>query len=1315
MRLFALSLFLLVLTAAPLMAHSGDVAIAVPAKDIVVDGDLSDWPEGAVSYPLTHYIDDPGYSSRLSRRSRWWEDLDLPGGDADLSAHVSFAYSAGEAALFVGIHVRDDDVNLSPFDAVRSPFQSVDGSLIFLVPQHDPRRFEYAGGYFTQGDQVETYRLINNTGTVAHPTSPEDVDFAVTSTREGLSSEWRFDLNRATDGALATLSAGDVVGIAVLVRDRDADGSFSVAGLDGIREDVMRTIDLVLAPPTHSSGVLEGRAAWQDMEARGNRTVHIAAPGAPAAFSIRTDSTGRFHTDLPAGAYEVVLNDSVRRQVTVIAEDTNEIGSIAFPPVEGDRRRLGPGTEHVVTGQRLPARVGDRVGYWQKLDGLPDPSIAAVFEDRDGYLWFATRGGGLCRFDGLELYAITSDDGLPGSTINDIVQTPDGAIWIGLQSGLARLVGGQLTTFGLDDGLLGRVIQDLHVDTQGDLWIASNMGITRLQDDQLTNYTIADGIPSGEVWSIIDDGEGGLFVGTTAGVVRHDGRRVVAPPHSDMQSVSVRSLLRTDDGALWMGSFWDQRIYRCLDGEMQDMTPPDWRYGVQALFQDTMGDVWVGSRDGGLLRWNGSKWRIYGDDGPQKVQSITQTTDGDLWFATGSFYTMFYNSGDGAVRYDGYSRMILTTQDGLSSNYVWSVAEASDGAIWIGTRQVTHILSADTLITIPVRDVWHLEEDAQQRMLLASRSEGLLRYDRGKLENVTDRLGVLLKAWWVSIDHTGGLWLTGQSGKALALADSGVIWRQGPDDGLQIKSILRDGDDLWIGHNTGFERRRDGVVVHRHEDGSTVNAIRKLSDGIWMLGNSGAVRYQPEMGYTRFTRADGLGHNVIRDVAEDARGHLWFATFGGGVTQYDGTVFQILDTQDGLPSNALQENLPTSDGSIWITSESGITRYIPSSTPPRIEITEVIADRRLDATGPIQIPSSQKLLSIEYLGRSLTSRPDQIVYLSRIRGYDEAWAQTHDRQVIYEDLPVGDYIFEVKAVDRDLNYSKPARLQVRVHADYGRIALQAGLALSMIGLLLAGGYGIRRQRGQRRAEQALMQELEGELQEARQMQMGLMPTSPPAISGLSIAGVCQTANHVGGDLFQYFSADNGISIATADVTGHAMEAAIPVVMFSGILDQRMEIDESLPVRFQALNRSLCRSLSDHKFICFTMAHIEHKHLRLASCGNPYPLHVSRGVVKELRVDGYPLGVREDTPYEAIEVDLQIGDYLVFYSDGIPETVNSVDEMFGYEQTMETVRQGCADRVDAQELVERLMHAARSFAADEPQADDMTCVVVKVES
>ena len=102
-------------------------------------------------------------------------------------------------------------------------------------------------------------------------------------------------------------------------------------------------------------------------------------------------------------------------------------------------------------------------------------------------------------------------------------------------------------------------------------------------------------------------------------------------------------------------------------------------------------------------------------------------------------------------------------------------------------------------------------------------------------------------------------------------------------------------------------------------------------------------------------------------------------------------------------------------------------------------------------------------------------------------------------------------------------------------------------------------------------------------------------------------------------------------------------------------------------------------------------------------------------MNELQVDAYPLGVRADTVYSTIKVQLEPGDRIVFYSDGIAEAASGQEEIFGFEQTAETIRQGCAEGLSAEALIDRLIGVVKDFAGDAPQGDDMTIVVLKVEA
>ena len=254
-----------------------------------------------------------------------------------------------------------------------------------------------------------------------------------------------------------------------------------------------------------------------------------------------------------------------------------------------------------------------------------------------------------------------------------------------------------------------------------------------------------------------------------------------------------------------------------------------------------------------------------------------------------------------------------------------------------------------------------------------------------------------------------------------------------------------------------------------------------------------------------------------------------------------------------------------------------------------------------------------------------------------------------------------------------------------------------------------------------RDEEIQRQLLEGELNTAHDMQMSLMPTESPQIKGFDIIGRCIPADHVGGDFFQYFPISGSrLAISLADVTGHAMEAAIPVVMFSGILDTQVETGNTLEDLFTKLNRSLCRNLAGRRtYVCFTMGELDTatRIFRLSNGGCPYPYHYKAitGEITELQVNAYPLGVHIETIYPVIETQLEPGDRIVFCSDGIIEAENSERELFGFERTAETIRRGCSQDLSAPQILDYLINEVKTFTGSNPQGDDQTIVVLQVES
>jgi sigma-B regulation protein RsbU (phosphoserine phosphatase) len=179
-----------------------------------------------------------------------------------------------------------------------------------------------------------------------------------------------------------------------------------------------------------------------------------------------------------------------------------------------------------------------------------------------------------------------------------------------------------------------------------------------------------------------------------------------------------------------------------------------------------------------------------------------------------------------------------------------------------------------------------------------------------------------------------------------------------------------------------------------------------------------------------------------------------------------------------------------------------------------------------------------------------------------------------------------------------------------------------------------------------------------------------------------------------------------------------MEAAIPAVMFSGVLDSQMQTGGELGAIFSRLNDVLREKLTHRTHVTLAMVELDVRSggLRFANAGCPYPCHWRQEThdVVELSLDAYPLGVRAHTVYRAMESRMAPGDYLVLYSDGIAEAAGAAGELFGFERTVATVREACGQGLPPEGVIDHLVAAVRDFSGEAAQGDDITCVVVRME-
>ena len=238
--------------------------------------------------------------------------------------------------------------------------------------------------------------------------------------------------------------------------------------------------------------------------------------------------------------------------------------------------------------------------------------------------------------------------------------------------------------------------------------------------------------------------------------------------------------------------------------------------------------------------------------------------------------------------------------------------------------------------------------------------------------------------------------------------------------------------------------------------------------------------------------------------------------------------------------------------------------------------------------------------------------------------------------------------------------------------------------------------------------------LERDLKRAQEIQMLLMPGTSPNISGLEIDLRFQPARQLGGDLYDFLDYGKGRHVlAVGDVSGKGAPAALYGALAGGILrslaPQRLPVPEML----RRLNATLLERRVEGHFITLACAVWEPKNqtLRLANAGMPLPLLIRNGRSRPIKAEGIPLGLLEHTEYQEISLQLEKGDLLAFFSDGLGEAMNPELQEFGGRHLARLLRENA--RRPLREIIDLLFSEIARFEEGRPQRDDQTLVLARV--
>lgn len=765
---------------------------------------------------------------------------------------------------------------------------------------------------------------------------------------------------------------------------------------------------------------------------------------------------------------------------------------------------------------------------WQTDTGLPQNTVHAIVQGRDGFLWIATEGG-LVRFDGIA-FAVTTHattPALPSDLVDDLMEDRSGDLWISTSGGLARLHDGRIEAFGEAQGIPATQVWRTFQDSAGAVWALTASGLFRDEDGHIARVPLDQDLTENS--TMLESPDGSLALGTAQGLLLAGKDQRFHPMGTTGE---VTALALDPAGHVWIGTRTELSV--CVGALCRPV--PLSAGAVHALARDQQGQMWAAT-DAGLYRLTGGPWRV----GPAaRVDSLFCDREGMLWAGTavgllridpqrnasellrdgdviltaledreGDLWLGTEAGGLQVLRDRKFST--LTAQDGLTDEYVLAMAQAPNGHVGVGTKSgglnvfrdgrfypltTAQGLSSNLVLAIAAAangDVWLGTPDGLDLLHNGAMARAFTTAD-GLADDFVRSL---------AITRSGALWIGTRHG--LSRFENGAFTSWTAADGLGSDLVGAIAEDtqgtLWIGTLGGLTQFRNGQFTNfTTKDGLSSNVVTALHAGhdgnLWIGTNDGGLNVLHEGKIVRIASAS-LPERVI-GILEDGEGYLWISSNTGvyrakrddllqaaaSGTQPEAMRFGVADGMriSECSSGGHPAALRLQDGTLWFATLKGIARVDPEHMPlnrvaPPVAIEQVaVDDAPQTSLANLKIAPGHSHYEFDYAGLSFAA-PQKVQYRYQLEGFDPGWVDAGTRRVAYyTNLPHGHYIFRVMARNNDGVWSVDAAtagLTIEPHL-YQTLWFRVLLVLALLGV----GYAAWRRRllGVERQYQAVLGE-----------------------------------------------------------------------------------------------------------------------------------------------------------------------------------------------------------------------------------------------
>lgn len=741
---------------------------------------------------------------------------------------------------------------------------------------------------------------------------------------------------------------------------------------------------------------------------------------------------------------------------------------------------------------------------WSIEDGLPQITVRAITQDRDGYLWFGTQLG-VARFDGVHFTAFNADNApeLPGFYIGALLADPDGRVWIGTYKGLGVYEHGHFRAIAADEPVGSLDIQSIVRTAGGEILVGTPQGVFAVQDEHLVRRYALPG-PAQVLWLDSD----ALWVGSQGGAYRISRDQTTFVPLPDDASSATIGQLTLANGRLWAGS--TAGLFSLIEGRWQryEADAELAHSPIEEVFLDHDNNLWVAMIDH-LARLRDGEVReiIHREPAGLAIRSAFEDREGNLWLG---------GQWDGVTRlWNGWTRR-FSTHEGLDDPIVWSVAPGLHGEKWVGTETgLSRFINGKFELVVPGNQLPH----PNAYTLLAEPGRVWIGTRRG-VAVLSDTEGLLLPPELAPManaqingivrDRQGALWFTTTQG--LFRLFNGLLVRFGEAEGLtdartRIFYQTSTGRRLIGGQGGLFEFADEHLLPVGLDSGLSldldVTSIHELPDGRLLIGTFAEGLHLLDSGrWVNLSRAGALPGYTPFFITDDGAGYIWVAGIRGIYRVALADVEAMLaGTTAGVSGEMLLNERGDrrggqkgyccngagnakgliENGVLWLPSRDGVValstaEVMRNPVVPNVRIERVKVNgqwREADPAGDWNLPQDARDLGFEFTTLSFQD-PGSVDMRYRLRGYDSDWRTLDDpnhRQAAYTNLPPGNYVFEVSGSNNFGVWSTaPATFALRIQPRFHETALFLVMLMLFLASVVYGGYrhqlsSHRRQRG----------------------------------------------------------------------------------------------------------------------------------------------------------------------------------------------------------------------------------------------------------